>query len=147
MDTASARTRFEAALAGQLTLAGEPAVEAAGQSLLAALAPAMRQLCVELAEQAATEVGAQLPGQRVEVVLADGEPSLRVRPAQEGADVAAEDYEARITLRLPSSLKSLIEDAAGSAGDSVNSWVVKSLATFARRGPGPGRRVRGTVRT
>jgi uncharacterized protein (DUF1778 family) len=35
---------------------------------------------------------------------------------------------ARINFRLPDSLKSRIEDAAGRAGLSVNAWLVRSTA-------------------
>ncbi|MGH8875701.1 MAG: toxin-antitoxin system HicB family antitoxin, partial [Acidimicrobiia bacterium] len=55
-----------------------------------------------------------------------------------------EDYEARLTLRLPTSLKELVEEAAGRGGDSINSWVVKTLMSKARTGRPPGRRVSGT---
>jgi uncharacterized protein (DUF1778 family) len=41
---------------------------------------------------------------------------------------SSEDLDARITLRIPPSLKTLIEDAAQTTGASVNSWVVDALA-------------------
>lgn len=148
MDIHSATARFEAALSQQLALAGgDPAVEAAAASLRGALAPATRQLAFDLAEQAAAEVGAQLPGHDVEVVLRDGEPALAVRGAADPEPGTDEDLEARITLRLPPSLKVRVEEAAGGVGDSVNSWVLKALAARAVRPEGPGRRVTGTVRT
>jgi hypothetical protein len=151
MDTASALARFEAALADQLVLAGgDPAVEAAARSLQAALGPAARQLALDLAQQAATEVAAQLPEHDVEVVLDEGEPLLAVRAHEPATRVEEdEDYEARITLRLPPSLKGRLEEAARAAGDSTNSWVVEALSGAAtRRSAGrPGRRVHGTVQT
>jgi hypothetical protein len=151
VDTTSALARFEASLTDQLVVAGsDPAVETAARSLQAALAPAARQLALDLAEQAATEVSAQLPDHAVEVVLADGEPVLTVRGAQPTTPPQPEEsYEARLTLRLPPSLKGLVEDAARGEGDSVNSWVVEALSGAASRGrPGrAGRRVQGTVRT
>lgn len=148
MDTHSATARFDAALSQQLALAADPAVEAAGEALRATLGPAARQLAMELAEQAATEVAAQLPDHEVDVVLRDGEPALAVRLAAGSEEPATdEDLEARITLRLPPSLKARLEEAAGSVGDSVNSYVVKALSTRAARASGPGRRVTGTVQT
>ena len=48
-----------------------------------------------------------------------------------------EDLDARITLRLPPTLKQLIEDAAQTNGDSVNSWVIDTLGKRAnQRGRG-----------
>lgn len=125
----------QASLAGQGTLAGgDVAVEEALDHLVAALAPAIRQAAMELAEQAACEVRAQLPDRTVDLVLVDGDPSLRIAEAVIPAESApTEDLDARITLRIPPSLKSLIEDAAEAAGGSVNSWVLEALSRRARK--------------
>ena len=149
MDIHSAAARFEAALSQQLAMAGDPAVEAAGKALQATLGPATRQLAIELAEQAASEVAAQLPDHEVDVVLRQGEPTLVVRvPAERPtAHAADEDLQARITLRLPPSLKAMIEESAGDMGDSVNSFVLKTLSARSARASGVGRRVQGTVQT
>lgn len=148
MDTHSAAARFEAALTQQLAIASDPAVEAAARALQATLAPATRQLAMELAEQAAGEVTAQLPEHEVDVVLREGEPALVVRPAVAAAAPASdEELEARITLRLPPSLKARVEEAAGDLGDSVNSFVLKALSARTSRPSGLGRSVRGTVQT
>ena len=147
VDTNTAVTRLEAALTSQLALAGaDRAVESAAQSLLAALGPAVRQLAIDLAEQAAVELAAQLPEYQVDVVLREGEPALAVHP-RAGGGLMGDDYEARITLRLPNALKSLVEEAAGGSGESINSWVVRALSGVAQRGARPGRRVSGVVRT
>lgn len=150
MDISSAISRFEATLTEQSALAGDPAVGQVTQTLLATVRPAMRELGLDLAQQAAEEVAAQLPDREVEVVLRHGDPVLSVReqaPSDPGPH-AREDYEARITLRLPPSLKRLIEDAAGSAGESVNSWVVDAVSGAARRSRhNIGQRVRGRVQT
>jgi len=126
----------QAALVGQGSLAGgDVAVEEAIDHLVTALVPALRQAAMDLADQAATEVRAQLPDRTVDLVLVDGDPSLRI--AEAAAPVAdsgpAEDLDARITLRVPPSLKSLIEDAAETAGASVNSWVLDALSRRARK--------------
>jgi hypothetical protein len=125
----------QAALAGQGSLAGgDVAVEEAIDHLVAALAPAIRQAAMELAEQAAYEVRAQLPDRTVDLVLVDGDPSLRIAEAAMPAEsTPAEDLDARITLRIPPSLKSLIEDAANTAGASVNTWVLEALSRRARK--------------
>ena len=51
----------------------------------------------------------------------------------------------RINLRLPEHLKSRVEDAAGQAGLSVNSWLVRAASAALDNNPqalgqGPGRR-------
>jgi len=132
-----------AALVQQAAVAGaDPVVEAAAGQLVEALGPALRLAAMELAEQAAAEVDAQLPDQRVEVVLSDGDPSLRVSERAGGGDRAStEDLDARITLRLPPSLKQLIEDAAETKGESVNGWVMDALNKRARRSSGSNRNI------
>lgn len=148
MNLDGAIARFEAALNQQVALAGDPAVESAAQALRSTLSPATRQLALELAEQAAAEVAGQLPDHQVDVVLREGEPALSVRAAEmQEAPASSEDLEARITLRLPPSLKERIEESAQAMGDSVNAFVIKSLAARAARPAAPGRRVTGTVRT
>jgi hypothetical protein len=125
----------QAALVGQGSLAGgDTAVEEALDHLVNALGPALRQAALDLAEQAAVEVRAQLPDRSVDLVLSDGDPSLRIVEAAVSSEPASgEDLDARITLRIPPSLKGLIEDAADTAGASVNSWVLDVLARRARK--------------
>lgn len=149
MDTSAAITRFQATLEQQILLAGDPAVEAAGRALLAAAAPAVRGLAFDLAEQAAVEVRAQLPGQRVEVILEEGEPALRVRAeeAAPGAAAPEEAADARVTLRLSPRLKEALEEAAACSGESLNGWLVKTLSVQGGRRHSRGRRVEGTIET
>lgn len=149
MDTTVALTRFQAALEQQMALAGgDQAVEAAGTALLGAAQPALRNLAFDLAEQAAAEVRAQLPGYSVEVVLEQGEPSLRVRsdeaPGRGAADEAAD---ARITLRLSPRLKEIVEAAAAERGESLNSWLIRTLSAHGERPHPRGRRMEGTIET
>ena len=134
MNTEAVVTEVEAAIAAQVELAAdEPAVEVAANAIVAALRPALRAAATQLAEQAGAEVAAQLPEYEVEVVLADGEPTLRVRSEPVTSSFATDDLEARLTLRLPPALKADLEDAAGVHGDSVNSYVVKALSGRPRR--------------
>ena len=137
VNTVRATLSHQAALAG-----ADPAVAAAVNQVVEALGPALRLAAMELAEQAAAEVRAQLPGTHVDVVVVDGDPrcgSPRRRllaPRAEG-----EDFVSRLTLRLPPSLKELVESAADRAGESVNAWVVDALGRGARKGAKPGKRV------
>lgn len=113
---------------------GDPAVESAISSLVDALGPALQVAALELAQQAAAEVGAQLRDRTVDIVMSDGDPALRVSDAADSASAGpSEDFDARMTLRLPPSLKSMIEDSAGIDGGSVNAWVVDALTKRAKR--------------
>lgn len=149
MDTSIATTRFEAAVEQQVLVAGsDTEMETVAGTLLAALEPVIRQVALDLAVQAAAEVSAQLSSHEIDVVLSEGEPSLRVRSLGEGADLATESLDARITLRLPPTLKERVESAADEVGESVNSWLVKTLAAQAREtGRRQSRRITGTIET
>lgn len=121
-------------LEGTAALVGDdPAVADALSMLTEALAPALRIAAMELAQQAATEISAQLDDRTVDVVIVDDDPTLRVGPVVPRPPSPDEDFDARITLRLPPSLKTLIEDAATGDGGSVNSWVVDALNSRAKR--------------
>lgn len=126
-----------AALLDHSRFAGDDeAVAAATAHLVDALGPALRVAANDIAEQAAGEVRAQRPDCTVDVVLVDGDPSLRVTdtPAAATDSEADEEFDARISLRLPPTLKATIEDVAGATGESVNSWVVEAVGQHARRG-------------
>lgn len=147
MNTAGITAKLEEQLVAQGRLAGdETIVEQVVDAMVAALAPAVRQAAFELAEQAAAEISAQLATGGVDVVLSDGEPTLVLRTEDSDQPFSTDDLEARMTVRLPSNLKAALEEAADDAGDSMNSFVIKTLASGATRGR-KGRRVRETFRT
>lgn len=125
-------TQIDTAIDAQLRLADRNVAEAAS-GFMEAFWPAVRAALLEVAQQAAAEIDAQLGDRRVEVRLTGGDPEMIVTPIREGAEPLEDDLEARITLRLPGSLKGIIEDAASSSGDSINSWVVDALRSRARR--------------
>jgi hypothetical protein len=136
-------TNVAATLAGHANLAGDDsAVEAAVQQLIEALDPALRLAALDLAQQAATEVGAQLSDRTVEVVISNGDPELRVVEVRgDRSTPTDEEFDARITLRLPPTLKRVIEDSATFDGESVNAWVVDALSKRAKRNDPKGTRV------
>ena len=136
---------IEETVQAQLSLGGVAGIEEAAGALMAVLRPALQQAALRIAEQAATEVGAQLQGYSVGVVIEEGEPFLRVREDESSAPVAADDLSARITLRLPDRLKEDLEAAAGETGDSVNAFVVKALSS--RSGKRSARRITETFET
>ena len=108
------------------------------------------QRFLEALSDAALELSAQLPAGHVEVRLAGREPGfVYVEDQAAERSGGGEDLmSARITLRLPESLKGLVEAAAADDGLSVNNWIVRALersvsgATRHR----PGSRLRGFAR-
>jgi len=115
---------------GALAGIGDEQVAAAADRLSQALGSSLRLRLLELLSEAALEVSSQLQGGHVEIRLAGQEPSLVYVEHQEAAPApASEDgLAARITLRLPDSLKTSVEGAAAKEGVSVNTWIVKALA-------------------
>lgn len=130
-------------LSSQAALAdGDPHLEAAVAAVVAALDPAIRQAATDLAQQAAAEIDAQLPEHTVSVVLHGHDLELRVdeAPGRPSAPTD-EDLDARITLRLPPSLKQIVEQVANVDGESVNSWVVDTISRRAQRTSPAGSRI------
>jgi predicted HicB family RNase H-like nuclease len=99
------------------------------QRLGEALATNLRLKLFDLLSQAAVELSSKLPSGHVEVRLAGQEPELVFvdTPADSGG-VGNEELSARISLRLPESLKSSVERAADREGISVNAWLVRAIA-------------------
>jgi predicted HicB family RNase H-like nuclease len=84
------------------------------------------------------------------VRVAGGDPEL-VYVEERSASVPTGDdaLSARITLRLPEALKSIIDAAAQDEGVSANTWLLQQISRSAnpkRRGPG-GRRMSGYGRS
>lgn len=121
--------QLKADLASLAALGGEE-LAAAAERLTAALGSTLGLRLLDVLSDAALEISAQLPNGHIEVRLAGQEPSLVYVEAEGAAPPASgEDaMTARITLRLPDSLKSSIEAAATREGVSVNTWIVKALA-------------------
>jgi hypothetical protein len=147
MDASIVMNEIEQSLSTQIQLAGESqGVAEAGEAILASLEPAIDRAVMHLAEQAAAEIEAQLVGHRVGVELQEGAPVLIVHGQPSAVKIDADDLEARITLRLSEKLKGIVEDAAGETGESVNTFVVKTLASKASE-RGSGGRYTGTIQT
>lgn len=110
---------------------GDEQIAAAAERLTQALGSNVELRLLEVVSEAALEISAQLPAGHVEVRLAGHEPSLVYVQHDEAPPppASAEDgLTARITLRLPESLKSSVEAAASREGVSVNAWILKTLA-------------------
>ena len=94
-----------------------------------ALGSNLRLKLLDLLSQAALELNSKLPSGHIEVRLAGQEPELVFVDAPgESAGMAGEELTARISLRLPESLKSAVEKAAAREGVSTNAWLVRAIA-------------------
>ena len=114
---------------------GDENVAQAAERLSEAIKGSARLRLLDLLSEATLEVSDQLPSGHVEIRLAGQEPSLVYVEERETAEPAAADdgMTARITLRLPESLKVAIEVAATKEGLSVNTWLVRELKRSAHR--------------
>ena len=142
--------------------AGTDETRRTAELLAAALEPAVRLSIMDALSAATADVTAALSGVTVEVRLHGREPRISVdthepdlepEPEPAVAEPAGEDAgTARVTLRLPESVKARTEEAAGRAGVSVNSWLVRAVTQAldgppSPGGPGrPGRRLVGYAR-
>ena len=153
---------------GTAAAAGGEEARALAERLTAPLEPAVRLTLLDALSAAAAEITRELAPGSVDVLLRNREPVFVVTPPPadepaparvdappppaDGEDAAT----ARINFRLPDSLKSRIEDAAGRAGLSVNAWLVRATAAALesglrteateRRGPRGHQRYSGWVR-
>ena len=142
--------RFVDALKADLTAVaelGDEATSEAAARLLVALQASVGLRLLDALSEAALELTDKLPSGHVEVRLAGQDPELVfVGDQPEAVGGAEEGHTARITLRLPDSLKTGIEAAAAREGVSVNTWIVRALSrstTSATRSQSAGNRLTG----
>jgi HicB family len=126
---------------------GDESTARAAELLAVALESSLGRRLQEALGEAALELSGQLESGRVEVRIAGGDPELVLVHDEEAApsEPADEAFTARITLRLPESLKAHLEAAANREGLSVNTWLVQALQRHIQpRTPGGGSRRRLT---
>jgi hypothetical protein len=126
---------------------GDEAVAEAARRIAAALESSLRLRLTDALGEAAAELTNQLPDGHVEVRISAGEPELVYVP-DPGAPPPSglEDLSARITLRLPETLKTIVDAAAQEAGMSANTWLLQQITRSAdpkRRNQPGGRRMTG----
>ncbi|HEX6755029.1 MAG TPA: histidine kinase [Mycobacteriales bacterium] len=135
--------------------AGTEETRRTAELLANALDSAVRLTILDALTTATADVTEALNGVTVDVRMHGREPRIVVtqhepEPAEAPAPPPDEDGTARITLRLPESVKSRAEDAAGRDGVSVNAWLVRAVqAALDRRSTGAradGRRLTGYAR-
>ena len=108
---------------------GDESTARAAELLALALESSIARRLQEALGEAALELSSQLDDGRIEVRIAGGDPELVLVRNEEAAttEPADEAFTARITLRLPESLKARLETAAAREGVSVNTWLVHVL--------------------
>lgn len=109
---------------------GDESTARAAELVALALESSFGRRLQEALAEAALELSGQLPQGRVEVRVSGGDPELVYVDGDEAAapaEATEEAYSARITLRLPESLKTRLEAAAAASGVSVNTWLVQTL--------------------
>ncbi len=127
-----------------------PETEQAADRLGVALDSSVRLALMDALSHAAAEITNELDGVSVEVRLQGREPVFVVvgaGPSAVAADTTAirtdetaalpldDDGEtARITLRIPDSLKTRAEELASGRGQSLNTWIVNAVRTAAQPG-------------
>ena len=128
---------------GTLTKFASDDVIRVADQLAGALDSSVRLTLLDVLSAAAAEITTALDEAVIDVRLSGGEPEFVITavphepmsaPAAEPADDAGT---ARVTLRLPESVKARIEAQAAADGISVNTWLVH-VAIRALDGSGPG---------
>ena len=131
--------------------AGGEEARAAAERLALALDPAVRLALMDALSQAAAEITSELPAGSVDVRLRGREPQFVVdvptapmqpaapqaptpptAPSAPEAEAEEDDSVARITLRLPESVKYKAEELAAKSGHSLNSWIVNVVRAATR---------------
>jgi hypothetical protein len=135
----------------RIAAVGDESTARAAELVAVALESALGRRLMEALGEAALELSPQLDGGRVEVRFAGADPDLvYVREEVDEPEAAADDpLSARITLRLPDSLKVRVEEAATRDGVSVNTWIVQALGRISSGGTrrSSGRRLTGYGRS
>ncbi|MER5320363.1 toxin-antitoxin system HicB family antitoxin [Streptosporangium roseum] len=174
MDVTPFVENLRRALAASAAVA-DPETRAAVENLTTALDPAVRLMLIDALSVAADEVTRELAPGSVEVRIRNREPEFVVTPPP-AADTFSPPFPppppgpphppappepplppgeagtARLTLRMPETLKGRIEEAASQEGVSVNAWLVRAVSTAlagATREPRPsttGKRISGWAR-
>jgi hypothetical protein len=128
----------------QTVAAGDEASAALAGRIWRTLESSLRLRLLDALGQVAAELSEQLPSGHIEVRLSGRDVQLvYVRPEESNP---AEDFSedeggtARLTLRMPDSLKSRVELASSREGLSTNSWLVRAVQRSLDRSDGPRRR-------
>jgi hypothetical protein len=128
---------------------GNEDVVAAARTLAHAIAASAATRLLDAMSRAALSLSAEMEHGHVEVRVVGTDPELLYvedEPPPTRMSSTEESATARITLRLPQRLKDDIETAASRSGNSVNTWLVRTLeaaTSGARQRLHVGTRLRG----
>ena len=107
---------------------GDENTSRAAELLSVAIESSLGRRLQDALAEAALELNDQLDAAHVEVRIAGHDLQLvLVREDGTAPEPVDEAFSARITLRLPESLKQRVESAASRDGASVNTWLVQAL--------------------
>ena len=113
---------------GRVASLGDEATAHVAEILSVAIESSLARRLQDILAEAALELNTQLDSGHVEVRIAGRDPELVfVREDGSAPETVDEVFSARITLRLPESLKQRIDAAATREGASVNTWLVQAL--------------------
>lgn len=127
--------------------AGGDELREAAQRLTFALDPAARLALMEAVSQAAAEITTELPSGSVDVRLAGRDlefvvetaptmsaptPPTPPTPPMPPQPEPVDEGQARISLRIPESLKASAEERAEQAGQSLNTWLTAVIRAATR---------------
>lgn len=122
---------------GVAAAAAGPDAQALADRLTAPLDSAMRLALLEALSEAAEQITRELAPRSVEVRLRARDPEFVVSALREdppGAEAGAPPLDEdggtwRVSLRLPESLRSPVDAAARAEGLSVNTWLIRAVAS------------------
>ena len=127
--------------------AGGPEIAQAAERLALALDPSARLALMEAISQAAAEITAEMPaggvdvrlnGRELDFVVQGAHPTPPTPPTPPAPPTPEEIEEeggmARVTLRLPESVKARAEELAARSGHSLNTWLVNVVRAATREG-------------
>jgi hypothetical protein len=107
---------------------GDESTSRAADLLSVAIEASIGRRIQDVLAEAALELNDQLDAAHVEVRIAGRDLQLvLVREDGTVPEPVDEAFSARITLRLPDSLKQRVESAAAREGASVNTWLVQAM--------------------
>ena len=117
-------------------IGGEELVQAT-QRLAGAVKQSATLRLIDALTQIALDLSSQLPNGHIEIRLAGQDPQLVYVEEEPAEPIAGDDsLAARITLRLPESLKAAVETSAEGEGVSVNAWLVRAIQRAVSGGGG-----------
>jgi predicted HicB family RNase H-like nuclease len=115
---------------------GDESTSRAADLLSVAIEASLGRRIQDVLGEAALELNDQLESSHVELRVAGHDLQLvLVREDGSAPEPADEAFSARITLRLPESLKQRIESSAARDSASVNTWLVQALQRAVERRP------------